>query len=281
MTRPEPVTMAQPRSRYDGMIIDLDGVIWLGASALPGSAEAVAGLRARGIRLVFLTNDPVGRRADHAERLRAHGIEADEGAIVTAAEALARLVVEREGAGATTFAVGSAGLKAELMDTGLQLVAESAADTARAVAVGAHDGFSYDELRAATRALRCGARLYAAGRDATFPTPDGPWPATGAVVAAIEVAAGATATIAGKPEPHIFAIARAALGGCTDVAVVGDNLDSDIAGGHAAGLTTILVLTGTHRPADIAASLTPPHIVAADLAAVVPLIEASDAERRA
>ncbi len=253
---------------FDGLIVDLDGVVWVGPTAVPGSVDAIARLRARGVRLVFLTNDPRGSRGEYVERLGAFGIPADESEIVTSGSALASFVREREGVGTTAFVIGSPSLKGELMQAGLELLADDAARDAEIVAVGGHAGFDYGELLIATQAVRRGARLYAAGRDATFPMPDGPWPATGSIVAAVEVAGGKTAIAVGKPEPFIFEIARSLLADCRRVAIVGDNLVSDIAGGKRAGLTTILVLTGTSGSADLAAAEVAPDLVLPDLAAL-------------
>jgi HAD superfamily hydrolase (TIGR01450 family) len=139
------------------------------------------------------------------------------------------------------------------------------------VVVGGHGGFDYRELKTASQAVRRGARLYACGRDATFPMPDGPWPATGAIVAAVETASGVRATSVGKPEPYIFEIARSLLADCRRVAVVGDNMQSDIAGGKRAGLTTILVLTGTTTRDELQSADIEPDLALPDLAAVVRL----------
>jgi glycerol-1-phosphatase len=252
---------------FDGLIVDLDGVVWLGELAIPGSAEAIGRLRGAGVRLVFLTNDPRGSREEYAARLRKIGVEVDEAEIVTSGRALALFLGEHE-PGARTFAIGSPSLKRELAGAGLQLVEGAAAREAEVVAVGGHDGFDYEELRLATQALRRGAHLYAAGRDAVFPREDGPWPGTGAVVAAVEVAGGRTAVAVGKPEPFIFDLARGLLAGCANVAIVGDGLGSDIAGGKRAGLTTILVLTGTTSRHDLEASEVQPDVVLEDLAAL-------------
>jgi glycerol 3-phosphatase-2 len=253
---------------FDGLIVDLDGVVWLGDVAVPGSIEAIARVRAGGVRLVFLTNDPRGSRAEYACRLRELGVDVEERDIVTSGSALATFLGELEGPGTKAFVIGSAALKRELAAAGLELVDGEAARDAELVAVGGHAGFDYAELRIATQALRGGARLYAAGRDATFPMPDGPWPGTGAVVAAVEVAGGRTAISVGKPEPFIFEIARSLLAECTRVAIVGDNLASDIAGGERAGLTTILVLTGTSSRADLESAEVEPDVVLDDLAAL-------------
>ena len=257
---------------FDGLIVDLDGVVWLGGAAIPGAVEALAELQARRIRLLFLTNDPRDARADYARRLAGLGIAVPDSAIVTSARALAGFLVEREGTCAV-FAIGSPAFKAELAVAGLELQSGEAARDAAVVAVGGHDRFDYGELRVATQALRRGARLYAAGRDATFPMPDGPWPATGAVLAAVEVGGGTKATVVGKPEPFIFDIARSLLGDCRRVALVGDNLDADIAGGKRVGLTTILVLTGTATRQELATASIRPDLTLDDLPALVEMLD--------
>jgi glycerol 3-phosphatase-2 len=195
-----------------------------------------------------------------------------EGGIVTSAAALAACIAESEDVATKVFAIGSPALKEELAALGLELCTHEGGRAAAVVAVGGHERFDYEELRIATQALRRGARLYAAGRDATFPMPDGPWPATGAVLAAVETAGGVTATVVGKPEPFIFEIARSELSGCQRVAVVGDHLEADVAGGRRAGLTTILVLSGTTLGSDLADARVQPDVVLPDLAALVELL---------
>jgi HAD superfamily hydrolase (TIGR01450 family) len=251
---------------FDGLIVDLDGVVWRGEDPIPGSAEALRKLRVRGVQVVFLTNDPTSARANYAERLTEIGIPASASEIVTSGSALATLILRSEGFGRVACVIGSAALKQELSAVGLQLCESREAEI---VAVGGHTGFNYAELRIAAQAVLRGARLYGAGRDATFPMPDGPWPATGSILAAVETATSATATVAGKPEAPIFEMARSLLPGCRHVAVVGDRLDSDIEGGKRAGFTTILVLTGTTTRADLRGALIEPDAVVDDLAGLV------------
>jgi glycerol-1-phosphatase len=253
----------------DGLIVDLDGVVWLGGEAIPGSAAALVALRARRVPVVFLTNDPTSSRGEYTARLREVGVDAREEEIVTSGSALAALVRGREGAGKTGFVIGSSALKSELAHAGLELRSGEAGRDVDIVAVGGHRGFDYDELRIAAQGVRRGARLYGAGRDATFPMPDGPWPATGSILAAVEVAAGVRATTVGKPEPYMFEIARSLLGKCRQVAVVGDNLDSDIAGGKRAGLATILVLTGTVSRDELGSAAVDPDLVLDGLEALL------------
>ena len=260
---------AELLGELDGLIVDLDGVVWIGPDAVPGSVAAISELRAQGVRIVFLTNDPGMSRGECAERLRELGVAVDEREIVTAGSALAALVGRDETAGATVFVIGSPSLKRELAQAGFAVLDGDHGRGAELVAVGAHGGFDYGELRVATQALRRGARLYAAGRDPTFPMPDGPWPATGSIVAAVEVAGAAEAIAVGKPEPFMFELGRSLLEGCDHIAVVGDNVASDVAGGQRAGLLTILVLTGTTAHEDLAGAEITPDLVLPDLAALV------------
>lgn len=255
--------------RFDAFVLDLDGVVYVGERAVPRSPEAIAELRARGKRLVFLTNDPRSSRALYARRLAGVGVPAHEDEILTSAAATAQFLAERAGlAGAPVYVVGSPAFKAEMEGAGLRLV-DGRGDPPAAVVVGGHEGFDYGELKTASLAVRAGAELYAAGRDATFPTPEGPLPATGAVLAAIETATGRRAHVVGKPEPFVFEIARARLEPVERVAIVGDNLDSDVAGGRRAGLTTILVLTGIATADDVARAAVAPDYVVPDLGALL------------
>ena len=259
------------RLDVDGLIVDLDGVVMIGNEPVAGSVSALGDLTSLGVPLVFLTNNPVRSRASWAARLKRLGLAVTARDVVTSASALAALIRAEHGPGAAVLAIGSRSLKRDLAAAGLTL---TAAQRAAAVAVGGHPGFNYRELRTATQAVRRGARLYGAGRDAVYPMPDGPWPATGAILAAVEAAAGTQAVVAGKPELHIFRLARSLLPG-RRVAMVGDHLEADIVGGKRAGLATILVLTGTTSPADLETAAVDPDVVVPDLAAAVDLLKES------
>jgi phosphoglycolate/pyridoxal phosphate phosphatase family enzyme len=233
--------------RFDGFLVDFDGVVWVGRDPVRGSPEALNELRAAGKGLVFVTNNPSRLPAAYAEKLAGFGVEAEPEQIVTAGMAAARLAVEAAGEGGPVYVVGAAALHELVAAAGAELVGEGEPAAARAVVVSAHPGFDYGELRGAKRALDAGAALIATSRDRTMPMSGGEWPGTGAVLAAVETATGARAEIAGKPERHLFDLALAALGGVdrSRVAMVGDRLSSDVAGGHGAGLSTVLVLSGT------------------------------------
>jgi phosphoglycolate/pyridoxal phosphate phosphatase family enzyme len=263
---------------FDGLLVDFDGVVWVGKEPVPGSPEALNALREAGKRLVFLTNNPSKVPADYAERLGELGVEgiAPE-QVVTAGVVAARLAREAAGEGGKVFVVGAPALKQLIAGSGLELIGEGEPAEAAAVVVSAHVDFDYRELRGAKRAIDAGATLVGSSRDKTMPMTGGEWPGSGAVLAAVETATGAVAEIAGKPERHMFEIGLEAMDGVDRgrVAMVGDRLSSDIAGGHGAGLATILVLSGTsgtgagggsERIED--ANPAPDHVVA-DLAAIV------------
>lgn len=253
---------------FDGLLVDLDGVVWIGREPVPGSTEALAALQAAGVELVFVTNNPTKPPESYAERLRGMGIEVGPERIVTAGMTTARLAGEAANGGGA-FVIGYEPLKEMVAAAGAEPLSGEAAHAATVVVVSGHRGFDFEELLTAKRALDAGAALVATSHDPTMPMPGGEWPGTGAVLAAVETATGKTATIGGKPERHLFDLARAQLGGAKRVAMIGDRVSSDIAGGRAAGLGTILVLSGTTSEAEAAeADPTPDHVVA-DLAALL------------
>jgi glycerol-1-phosphatase len=287
---------------FDGFLIDLDGVVWVGREPVPGSPEALTALLAAGKRVVFVTNNPAKFPAEYAERLRGFGVEVEESRIVTAGMVAARLAREAAGPDGSAFVISRATLKEMVAAAGLTVLEGEAGRAARVVVVSGHRDFDFAELLTAKRALDGGAALVATSRDPTMPMPGGEWPGTGAVLAAVETASGRVAEIAGKPERHLFDIALAALelrgsestndveseprkplvdlrgSESTDevgkeprkprVAMVGDRLSSDIEGGHRAGLATILVRSGTDSEDAIGDAIGADHVVD-DLAALL------------
>jgi HAD superfamily hydrolase (TIGR01450 family) len=253
---------------YDGFLVDLDGVVWVGRELVPGSAEALRELLAAGKGLVFVTNNPGRRPEIYAERLREAGVPVEEGMIVTAGMATVSLAADEVGCGASAFVIGAEAFRAMAAEAGLDTLEGEAAREADAVLVSGHRGFDYEELLTATLALQGKAALFATSRDPTLPMPGGEWPGTGAILAAIETATGATASIGGKPERHLFDLAHERISG-ERIAMVGDRIASDIDGGRRAGLETILVLTGAATREQAEAASEPPGHVIEDLAALL------------
>ncbi|MBW8059280.1 MAG: HAD-IIA family hydrolase [Solirubrobacterales bacterium] len=254
---------------FDGFLIDLDGVVWVGRELVPGGAEALRALLDAGKEIVFVTNNPALPAASYAERLREAGIAVADDRIVTAAAVTARLAAERAGPGRGAFVIGAAAFKEAVEAAGLELLDGEAGREAAVVLVSGHRGFDYEELLTATRALQSGAALFATSRDPTLPMPGGAWPGTGAVLAAVETASGATAEIGGKPERHLFELARQRISGAERVAMVGDRVSSDVEGGRWAGLETVLVLSGATSREEAEGAVPPPDHILDDLAGLL------------
>ncbi len=254
---------------FDGLLVDLDGVVWVGREMVPGAVEALAALLERGKEIVFVTNNSVKQPAAYAARLRDAGIDIPDDRVLTGGAATARLAAERVGLGGTAFVIGAPGFKETVAAAGLKLLDGEAGRSADAVVVSAHREFDYAELLTATRALQAGAALFGTSRDPTLPMPDGDWPGTGATLAAVETASGKRAETAGKPEPYLFDQARALIPKADRVAIVGDRIASDIEGGRRAGLITVLVLTGADTRAEAEAAAPPPDHVIDDLPALL------------
>lgn len=253
----------------DGLLVDLDGVVWLGREMLPGAAEALSELLAGGCELVFVTNNPAKPAAFYAQRLRDAGVAVADERVVTAGIVTARLAAQRLGRDATAFVIGAEAFKEEVEAAGLRVLDRGKDCAVDVVLVSGHRGFDYDELLAATRMLQRGAALLATSRDPTLPMPGGAWPGTGSVLAAVETASGAVAEIGGKPERHLFEQARQRMPNAKRVAMVGDRVASDIEGGRRAGLETILVLSGATSAQEAERADPAPDHVLADLAALL------------
>jgi HAD superfamily hydrolase (TIGR01450 family) len=249
--------------RYDHVLLDLDGCIYLGDELIPGAAGAVAELRGAGKSVMFLTNDARRAPEDYVRKLWSLGMQASLEEIVTVGAAIQYVLAGREPT-TTAFVIGAPSIFRHVVDAGWHVVNGTAdAQTADLVVIAGHDEFHFGELRDATQAALAGAELIAAGRDRTFPTPTGVWPGTGAIVAALEYASERTARSVGKPDRLMFDTALDRLDPGTAL-VVGDRLDSDLAGAAAAGLDAAIVLTGVTTRAEAAAAADPAPVAVAD-----------------
>ena len=244
-----PVALSPALSRYAAVLLDLDGTVWVGDEPCEGAAAAVDALREAGMAVRFLTNDVRHSPEEVVRKLWRLGFRANVGEVVSVGAALQRQLAERDGG--TAFVIGARALVDHVAAAGLRIVNRTPfASRADVVVVAEHEDLDYGELRTATQAVLRGAELIGATRDATFPMPDGPWPGSGAVLAAVEAATGRSAdVVVGKPESAMYV---AALDGLpAPVLAVGDRLEVDVAGARAAGLDAALVLTGgARRPSD-------------------------------
>jgi glycerol 3-phosphatase-2 len=235
--------------RYDQVILDLDGCVWIGDEPVEGSVPAVEALRQAGKRVAFATNNSWHAGEEQVTKLWGIGIQASLADVVTVGGALQHLLAETR-SGRTAFVIGRPSLRKHVADAGLKVLnGTDLASRVDVVVVGGTDDVDYDDLRNATLAVRRGADLLATARDPTLPMPDGFWPGTGAIVAAVETASERKAVIVGKPEPQLFYTALDRLGEGRTL-VVGDRRDSDLAAAAAAGLDAALVLSGGADPGE-------------------------------
>jgi glycerol-1-phosphatase len=253
------VSLSPLLARYDGVVLDLDGCVWVGEACTPGAPDAVAELRSAGKRLIFLTNDARRSPEEYVRKLWSLGVQASLEEVVTVGAAIQHLLAGRERT--TVYVIGSSAIFRHVAEAGHRIVnGTSRATRAELVVVASHDDFDYRELTEATQALLGGAELIAASRDRTFPREDGPWPGTGAIIAALEYASERQARLVGKPDPEMFHTVLDRLGDGRTL-VVGDRVDVDLAGAAAVGLDGAIVLTGASSR-DQAESATDPAPVA-------------------
>jgi len=254
---------------YDVALLDLDGVIYLGGKAVPGAADALAEASRAGMRAAFVTNNASRSPSRIAAQLNSLGVPATATDVVTSAQAAARLLAERLPAGAPVLVAGGTGLRIALHERNLRPVS-SAAEHPQAVVQGFSPDLNYGLLAEAALAIRAGAWYVASNADATLPTPRGPAPGNGSIIALLAAATGVQPVVAGKPETplHAESVQRT---GAKHPLVVGDRLDTDIEGAFNGHADSLLVLTGVSTPAD--AILAPPHCrptyIARDLGGLV------------
>ena len=230
-------------ARYDQFILDLDGCVWIGGEPTPRAVETLEALRDAGKRVAFATNDPRGATEDFVTRLWRLGIKASLRDVVTVGGALQHLLAETR-SGRTAFVIGTPPLRRHVAEAGLRVLnGTDLASRAEVVVVAGTEDLVYDDLRQAALAVRRGADFLATARDPTYPRPDGLWPGTGAILAAIEVASGREAETVGKPRPQLMLTALDRLGAGRTL-VVGDRVDTDLAAAAAAQLDAALVLSG-------------------------------------
>lgn len=249
---------------YDLAMLDLDGVVYVGPDVVPGTAEAITAWRSRSRAVAFVTNNASrtpDRVSDHLCEL---GVAASVDDVVTSAQAVASLIRQRHGAGAAVAAVGGEGLYAALAAEELTVVGVD--EEAVAVVTGYGPQVVWSDIMQAAVRIRDGLPWFASNTDMTIPTAFGTAPGHGVLVETITRFSGVTPEVAGKPEPPLLEQTMRRRG--SDAALmVGDRLDTDIAGGARVGVDTLLVLTGVTGLAELVAAAAEerPTYLSADL----------------
>ena len=227
------------------VVLDLDGVLWLGDEALPGAAGAVARFRAAGLAVGFMTNNSSLPVTGYVGKLARIGVDADPSEVLTSALAAADLLAADLAPGSKVLACSGPGVVEALEAKGFEVVDTGPAE---AVVVGWHRTFDFDRLDRASAAIRAGARFVATNTDATYPAPDGLLPGNGSLVAAVATAAGRRPEVAGKPEPPTVALVEARFG--TRGVMVGDRPSTDGALAAALGWPFALVVSSATLSGD-------------------------------
>lgn len=225
--------------QHDCLLLDLDGTVFRGHAPTTGAVDSLAGLSAR---VLYVTNNASRSPADVAHHLVELGFRADPDDVVTSAQSAAHLLAGQLCAGARVLVVGTEALAAEVRLVGLQPVRQFAEDPV-AVVQGHNPQTAWADLAEAALAIRAGALWVAANVDLTLPSERGLLPGNGSMVAALLAATGREPKVAGKPQPTLMrdALSR---GDFRAPLVIGDRLDTDIAGANAASLPSLMVLSG-------------------------------------
>lgn len=240
-------------------IVDMDGVLYRGNTAIPGASEFISALEETRRKFLLLTNNSSLTPAQYEAKLAGMGIKVQRERIFTSAQATALYLRSRAKPGAKVFLIGMDGIREALLAEGFLLTGDRDADF---VVVGIDFNLSYQKLKEATLAIRAGAAFIGTNPDKTLPTEEGLCPGNGAILAALEASTGVKPIIVGKPSPLIFEMALKRLGSSPDeTAVVGDRLETDVLGAKQAGLRSILVLSGVTDRDSLASSELKPDFV--------------------
>jgi len=251
------------------LIIDMDGVLWRGDEPMEGLQAFFATLRERDIGFTLATNNSSRTPEQYTAKLARFGVEVAQDCILTSSQVAAAYLASQASPGARVYAIGGEGVRRALEERGFEL-AEQEADY---VVVGWDTHLTWDKLATAALLIHRGAGFIGTNPDVSYPTEEGPVPGNGAQLAALEAATRVAPVVTGKPEPPMYKEAMRRMGARPETtAVVGDRLDTDIAGGVRLGLTAVLVLSGITTEAELAESPISPDVVCADISDLSRLI---------
>lgn len=256
-----------------GLIIDLDGVLWRGDQPIGPIAQWLQRLQALGLRWVFATNNATRTPDMYLEKFARMGVtQVQPEQVVNSVLAAVYALQQRWPQGAPVYIIGEKGLFQGLAQAGFPHTED--VEAIQAVVVGLDRRLTYDKLALGTLALRRGAWFIGTNPDRSFPTPEGLKPGAGAILAALEAASEVTPTIVGKPEPFLFQLALERLGTPPEATlVVGDRWETDILGGLRVGCLTALVLSGVTSREQARTRNPAPDLVVEDFGALIHLLE--------
>jgi len=248
------------------LLIDLDGVLYRGQTGLPGGPELIAFLRERDMPFLLVTNNSTLTPAQFVARLSKLGIDVPEDLIMTSGVATSAYLATLAPPGTRVNVVGEAALIDELKKHGFVMAGRDA----QYVVCGWDKGINFEKLKTACLAIRDGAIFIGTNADKTYPLEKDLIPGAGSILASLIAATDVDPIVVGKPEPIIIEQSLRMLGArAEETAILGDRLDTDILGGHRAGILTIMLLTGISGAAEAAAYQAPPDLIFDDLPALL------------
>ncbi len=235
--------------RYDAALFDLDGVVYLGPQPVPGASDGIAGLRSRGVRVGFVTNNAARPPQVVVDQLTRLGIPASVEDIVTSAQAGAAMLADQLPTGSLVYVAGADALADEVRAVGMR-VTRDWREGPVAVIQGYDPNIAWSTLDGACFAIERGARWFATNSDLTRPTDLGLVPGAGTQINAVRAAVDAEPEEAGKPSPPLLHETMRRLRSTRPI-FVGDRLDTDILGANRVGIDSLLVFTGAHGKRDL------------------------------
>jgi 4-nitrophenyl phosphatase len=244
----------------------MDGVLWQGSQTIGDLPSIFDRISQRGWKVILATNNASRTPKQYVQRLNDLGVHVEAWQVINSAHVVTSYLSQQYPTGGNVYVIGEVGITEALAEKGFSIGEENAL----AVVVGIDRQLSYDKLCRATLLIRSGVPFIGTNPDRTFPVPEGLIPGAGAILAAIETATYVKPLIMGKPSPAMYQLALKRVGTSPfDTLVVGDRLETDIAGAQAIGCRTALVLSGVSTETDAIAWQPPPDIIAKDLASLV------------
>lgn len=228
-----------------GLILDMDGVLWRDNTPIGDLSAVFRRINAMGLKFTLATNNSTKSVEQYQQKLDAFGAHVESWQIVTSSHAVADMLTKKFPGRGDVYVIGEDGIKFTLRENGFNVVPPAETKNAIAVVVGIDREINFPKLKEATLLIRRGVPFYGTNSDLTFPTPEGLIPGAGSFLALISAATGVNPIVAGKPAPFLLDLALDRMGTPRErTLVVGDRLETDVAGGQAAGCPTALVLSG-------------------------------------
>lgn len=253
-------------SSVEALILDMDGVLWRDDQPIGDLSAIFSRIKKQGWQVSLATNNATRSVEQYLEKLLRFGVSLSPDQIVNSAQAVVHFLSKRYPNGGNVFIIGEEGLLHTLSKYNFRHSTEDPI----AVIVGMDRELTYQKLRQATLFIRAGIQFIGTNPDRTFPTPEGLVPGAGAILAALEAATSVSPMIVGKPSPEMYQVALDRMGKePASTLVVGDRLETDIAGAQKLGCPTALVLSGVTSLQAAQSWSPPPDWIEADLASLL------------